>query len=248
VLINEVVDFDSDRNNRFFSTFTGGSRVLVDGELSPRELRLGIGMALIAFMAATLGLMTISPASTAALLSVLGVMALLAIGYTAVPLKLSYRGLGEIDVAITHSIGVILCGYVFSGGAWDDPLPWLLSVPLLLAILPSITLSGIPDLEADAAAGKRTLAVRLGHRGALMVALVFTLLSAGAAATWHATGIANGAFAGIGWVALPHAAWLSWLLHQRMNSLSSPGRIDRLMAVSLTYVLWFGLIPLFRLA
>jgi len=248
VLVNEVGDFDSDHNNRFFSTFTGGSRVLVDGELSPRELRLGIGMALIAFMAATLWLLTVSPASPAALLSVLGVMTLLAIGYTAAPLKLSYRGLGEIDVAITHSIGMILCGYVLSGGAWDDPLPWLLSVPLLLAILPSITLSGIPDLEADAAADKRTLAVRLGHRGALIVALVFTLLAAGAAAVWDAADIANGAFAGISWAALPHAAWLAWLLYQRMNSESPPGRIDRLMAVSLTYVLWFGLIPLFWLA
>jgi 1,4-dihydroxy-2-naphthoate polyprenyltransferase len=142
---------------------------------------------------------------------------------------------------------VILCGYVFMGGAWQDPLPWLLSVPLLLAILPSITLSGIPDLEADAAAGKRTLAVRLGQRGALMVALVFTLLAAAVATIWHAAGIANGAFAGIAWVALPHAAWLAWLLHRRMNSVSSPGRIDGLMAASLAYVLWFGLIPLFRL-
>ena len=33
VLINDVVDFQSDRNNRFFSTFTGGSRVLVEGLL-----------------------------------------------------------------------------------------------------------------------------------------------------------------------------------------------------------------------
>ena len=248
VLINEVVDFDSDRNNRYFSTFTGGSRVLVDGVLSLRQLRFGIGMALIAFMTATLWLLTVSPASGAVLLSVLGVMTLLAIGYTAPPLKLSYRGLGEIDVAITHSIGVILCGYVFLGGAWDDPMPWLLSVPLLLAILPSITLSGIPDLEADAAVGKRTLAVRLGQRGALRVALGFTLLAPGAAAIGQMAGMAKGAYAGIAWVALPHAAWLAWLLHRRMGSALSPGRIDALMAVSLSYVLWFGLIPLFRLA
>ena len=153
-----------------------------------------------------------------------------------------------MDVAITHSLGVVLCGYVFSGGAWDDPLPWLLSVPLLLAILPSITLSGIPDLAADAAADKRTLAVRLGHRGALIVALVFTLLSAGAATIWQAAGIANGAFDGIGWFVLPHASGLAWMLYQRMNLTPSPGRIDSLMLVSLTYVLWFGLVPLFRLA
>ncbi len=58
--------------------------------------------------------------------SVLGVMAILAIGYTAPPLKFCYRGLGELDVAFTHSIVVILCGYVFLGGAWNDAQPWLL--------------------------------------------------------------------------------------------------------------------------
>ncbi|MFN2349510.1 MAG: UbiA family prenyltransferase, partial [Thioalkalivibrio sp.] len=114
------------------------------------------------------------------LLVVLGVLAILAIGYTAPPLKLSYRSLGEIDVALTHSVGVLLCGYVFLGADWRDPLPWLLSLPLLLAIVPSITLSGIPDLESDAAEFKRTIAVRLGASGALRVALVCTLLAAGA--------------------------------------------------------------------
>jgi 1,4-dihydroxy-2-naphthoate octaprenyltransferase len=248
VLINEVVDLPSDRNNRFFSPFTGGSRVLVEGLLSMRELRIGIVAALAGALAGSAWLLNLTPASTSAVASVLGVMAILAIGYTAPPLKLCYRGLGELDVALTHSIVVILCGYVFLGGAWNAALPWLLSLPLLLAIMPSITLSGIPDLEADAAAGKRTLAVRLGQRGALMVCLIFTLLAAGAALIWQIMNLAGSAFAGSAYVVIPHAALLSWLLLKRIESGKPPGRIDGLMAASLTYVLWFGLFPLFRLA
>ncbi len=248
VLVNETVDFPSDRNNRFFSTFTGGSRVLVEGLLSLRELRIGIAAALAAFLAASAWLLSVTPANTPSVLSVLGAMTILAIGYTAPPLKLCYRGLGELDVAVTHSIGVILCAYVFLGGAWNDAMPWLLSLPLLLAIMPSITLSGIPDLEADAAAGKRTLAVRLGQRGALIVCLIFTLLAAAAALTGQAMHLAGGAFAGIAYVVIPHAAWLSWLLLKRIESAKPPGRIDGLMAASLTFVLWFGLFPLFNLA
>lgn len=140
VLTNEVVDYESDRNNRFYSTFTGGSRVLVEGLLSPRELRAGITAALAGFMAGATWLLTMTPAPPVSGAAVLGALAVLAIGYTAPPLKLCYRGLGEVDVAITHSLGVILCGYVFMGGAWRDPLPWLLSVPLLLAVPPAITL------------------------------------------------------------------------------------------------------------
>jgi len=49
VLTNEAVDFQSDRSNRFYSTFTGGSRVLVEGLLSRREISIGIGVALLAF-------------------------------------------------------------------------------------------------------------------------------------------------------------------------------------------------------
>ncbi|MDO9387327.1 MAG: NAD(P)H-dependent oxidoreductase [Thiobacillus sp.] len=249
VLINEWVDFQSDRNNRFFSTFTGGSRVLVEGLLSLREIRIGIAVALLAFLASTALLLSLVPASALVAVSVLGVvMTLLAIGYTAPPLKFCYRGLGELDVAVTHSIGVILCGYVFLGGAWNDALPWLLSLPLLLAIMPSITLSGIPDLEADAAAGKRTLAVRLGQRGALMLALSFTLLAGGAGLLAQIMNLAGGAFEGIAFVVIPHAALLSWLLAKRIESGKPAGRIDGLMAASLTYILWFGLFPLFRLA
>lgn len=249
VLTNEWVDFQSDRNNRFFSTFTGGSRVLVESLLSLRELRTGIAVALVAFLASSALLLSMMPASALAVVSVLGVvMTILAIGYTAPPLKLCYRGLGELDVSVTHSIGVILCGYVFLGGAWNDALPWLLSLPLLLAIMPSITLSGIPDLEADAAAGKRTLAVRLGQRGALMLAITFTLLAAGAGLISQITNLAGGAFEGIAYAVIPHAALLSWLLYKRIESGTPPGRIDGLMTASLTYVLWFGLFPLFRLA
>lgn len=248
VLVNEAVDFPSDRNNRFFSTFTGGSRVLVEGLLSLRELRIGIAVALVGFLAASAWVLYLTPASASPVLSVLGAMTILAIGYTAPPLKLSYRGLGELDVAVTHSIGVILCGYVFLGGAWNDALPWLLSLPLLLAIMPSITLSGIPDLEADAAAGKRTLAVRLGQRGALLLALGFTLLAGGAGLVSQIMNLAGGAFEGIAYAVIPHAALLSWLLAKRIESGKPAGRIDGLMAASLTYVLWFGLFPLFRLA
>ncbi|MDB5931527.1 MAG: ycaK [Polaromonas sp.] len=248
VLVNDLLDFQSDRDNRFFSTFTGGSRVLVDGSLAWREVKAGIGLAGLVFALASAWLLALMPAAAAsAALVLLGALAVLAIGYTAPPLRLSYRGLGELDVALTHSIGVLLCGFVFVGGAWHDPLPWLLSLPLLLAIPPSIILSGIPDLQADAGAGKRTLAVRFGQRGALALALVFTALATFAALVWQWFGLAGGAYAGTAYAAIPHGAWLAWLLRQRMKSGQPPGRIDGLMAVSLTFLLWFGLIPLVRL-
>lgn len=248
VLVNELVDLRSDRANAFYSTFTGGSRVLVDARLSRREMAAGIGVALLGFLACGAGLLAAQPPPAAVYTAVIfGVMAVLALGYTAPPLKLCWRGLGELDVALTHSLGVILCGHAVAGGHWQAPLPWLLSLPLLLAILPSIILSGVPDQPADAGAGKRTLAVRLGERGALALAMACTLLSAVAAFAWEAAGVAGGAYAGILWVVAPHAALMAWLLGRRMALRYPGGRIDHLMAASLAYLLWFVGLPLWQL-
>lgn len=248
VLVNERVDFGSDQQNRFYSPFTGGSRVLVEGLLSARELGVGIAVALVGFALAFVALLAAAPGHSAPILVVMAVLAVLAIGYTAPPMKLCYRGLGELDVALTHSLGVLLCGYIFLAGDWTAPLPWLLSLPLFLAILPSITLSGIPDREADAAVGKRTLAVRLGNDGALWVALWFTLLAAVSGMLFHVLGWAQGAYGGISYVVVPYAGWLVWLLWRELKREGSRGRIDGLMAASLGYVLWFGLFPLVNLA
>lgn len=247
VLSNDLVDLPSDRSNRFYSAFTGGSRVLVEGLLSPREMKAGIIVSFLGFLFCLAWLLTAEPGLSWVEMVPVGALAILAIGYTVPPLKLSYRGLGELDVAITHSIGVLLCGYVFMGGAWTDPLPWLLSLPLLLAIVPSITLSGMPDFDADKAAGKRTLVVRLGRTGACAVAIGFTLLAAVVAVVWQFLGLAGGVFGGIAVFVIPHGGWLLWRLvrHIRMHEVA--GRIDGLMAISLGYVLWFGLVPMFQL-
>ena len=165
VLANEHYDFESDRQNRNHGPFTGGSRVLVAGALSFREVRRGIAAALALALLSALWLLASAGAGAAILLLLGGIIAL-ALGYTVPPLKLSYRGLGELDVGLTHSAGAILCGFVFQGGSWTAVEPWALSLPLFLAVLPGITLSGVPDHDADRAAGKRTLAVRAGIRGA----------------------------------------------------------------------------------
>jgi putative NADPH-quinone reductase/1,4-dihydroxy-2-naphthoate octaprenyltransferase len=246
VLTNERYDLDTDRLNRNFGPFTGGSRVLVDGKLSAREIGYGIAAALGLAAASGAALMGAIGPNLSALLALL-VLTVMALGYTAPPLELSYRGLGELDVGLTHSLGAVLCGFVFQGGTWSAPGPWLLSLPLGLAVLPSITLSGVPDHDADRLAGKGSLAVRAGMPGAYLIAAICTVLSAAAAVTLaHAPGVAQ-AFAGIEYGVLPHAALLLVLLAAHLQRDAGARRIDALMAVALSYILWFALVPLVNL-
>ncbi len=260
VFTNEWFDYESDRRNLLYGPFNGGSRVLVDGALSFAELRLGI-VAALAIAALCAGVLIDRLAGATALLAAATLLVTTALGlsYTAPPLKLAWRGAGELTVAFTHSFVVILCGHVLQGGSLGDPLPWLISLPLFISVLPAIILSGVPDADADRDAGKRTLVVRLGRRRAEWLALALVPTAAIAALLLKDIPSVHGALDGLLPFVMPHAAVLSWLIYREPKPrLSSPGasqgatppqeRIDALMVAALTYIVWFVLIPLLRLA
>jgi 1,4-dihydroxy-2-naphthoate octaprenyltransferase len=244
VFANERYDFESDRRNRHHGPFNGGSRVLVNGELSFPQVSRGILLALT--LAAGCATMLLADAAGAAASVALLLMVLLAMGYTVPPLKLSWRGLGEIDVGLTHSVGVILCGYLLQGGAWRDAFPWLVSLPMFLSILPSIIVAGYPDLEADRLAGKRTLATRLGHQGTLLLAMVPALAAPVATLMLKDLPALQGSLDHLLPWAVPHALLLCGLLWRARHK--AGGRVDLLLVAALTYLLWFVVIPLRNLA
>lgn len=248
VFANEYFDFDSDRRNSNAGQFTGGSRVLVDGRLGFDDLRRGVAVTTGALLVAGLFLFQLAPAFSGAQIAamVAGVM-VLTVGYTMPPTKWVYRGLGEIDVALTHSFLVVLVGYLFQGGAWSDPYPWLVSLPLFLATLPAITLSAIPDHDADHAVGKRTLAVRLGPRRAAQLAGAAAVLAAVAGASLQQLGLFATAAGYLIYFTLPHAMWLLAAIRAYLRDGARCRKIDGLMLRSLTLVLWFGLVPLIDL-
>ncbi len=252
VFTNEWFDFEPDRRNRNYGPFNGGSRVLVEGALGFAELRIGIVAALMAaFAAAGLLLYAQAPGTVWPVTLTLALLFLLALGYTAPPLRLSWRGFGELDVGLTHSFGVMVYGWLLQGGTAAAPMPWLLALPLCLAVLPAIVLSGVPDFDADRDAGKRTLVVRLGIPRAIALASVLAVAAVLAALLLKDAAALAGTLDGLLPWALPHAALLAFLLRREHHAQQArPGsrRIDGLMVAALTYIVWFALIPLVHLA
>jgi putative NADPH-quinone reductase/1,4-dihydroxy-2-naphthoate octaprenyltransferase len=245
VFLNEWFDFDSDRRNLNSGPFTGGSRVLVDGRLDRTSMQRGIGLSLLGAAATLVALLAVAPTAAMATIAASYILfALLALSYTVPPLKLSHRGLGEVTVALTHSAGAILAGYVVQGAAWTDGMPWLLSLPLGLSILPSILLAGCPDKAADQAAGKRTLVVSLGHHVAVRLAMAMCLAAPALAALLVFTRTDLAAL--LGWSVAGgslHAAWL-WRCLRRLSAGELPDRIDGPIVLALTFILWFCVPPL----
>jgi 1,4-dihydroxy-2-naphthoate octaprenyltransferase len=245
VFLNEVFDYESDRRNTDYGPFTGGSRTLVNGELSRAELINGafvaLGLAVFAVAALLPHQVVAGPPVVAYLVAVF-----LGIGYTVPPLKFSHRGAGELVVAFTHSLLVLQIGALVTGGILFSREVMLLSLPLFFAVLPSITLSGIPDRFADEAAGKRTLAVRFGRSGALVIALGATVVTM---LVTFVSAMTVGPMVPVPLLAagrLFHGVILSAVM---IRALRQPAqrqrpRLDGLMVLSLSFILWYVVLPL----
>jgi 1,4-dihydroxy-2-naphthoate octaprenyltransferase len=158
----EVFDWDSGDDAAVApedrSPFSGGKRVLVDGLMSRREVWL------VAALGYGLGIASGLLIAVFHEMRVLGVGAAgvaLAFGYHAPPLKLSYRGLGEIAVGVTY--GPLICSGAYLLLRGSLPIAVVASaLPLGALVAAFLWINEFPDRRADEGAGKRTWVVRLG--------------------------------------------------------------------------------------
>lgn len=243
VFTNDYYDQETDRLNRAFSPFSGGSRVLVDGLITESSFKKAIRIGILFTLLLTIALAWLSPTSFLTVFILVSVLYALALSYTVPPLKLSYRGWGELLVGFTHSFAVILCGFVFQGGAISNPDPWLLGTPLFLAIIPAIILAGIPDHDADKIASKGTLAVRLGKEKAAGLAILLVILSV--ITLWISHQSVPWSLFSLSSLLLvsTHAACLCYVLFLYIRKTNKPKRIDGVIALALSYILWYTILP-----
>jgi 1,4-dihydroxy-2-naphthoate octaprenyltransferase len=165
--------------------FSGGSRVIQYGLVSFRQMAV---LATAFYVGAGIvGLVLLALRGSPALLVIGVVGVVVSLGYTAPPLKLVYRGLGEVAVAVGFGPLMLLGAYVAQTGGTLTWAPVVASLPIALLVALILYVNEIPDRRGDARAGKQTLPVRLskeaviaGYRVAVVAAYV--ILVAGVAA------------------------------------------------------------------
>ncbi|MGD0475850.1 MAG: prenyltransferase [Candidatus Velthaea sp.] len=158
---NDYFDRSGDRHG-VSGPFSGGSGVLVRGELAP-----GTALAA-ALFCASLGSLGVAGFALTGQFIVAGIGAaigILAWCYSAPPLRLSARGWGEVDTAAVVAVLVPLAGYAAFTGTVDG-LALAATLAPACAMFAMMLAVEWPDREADAAGGKRNLLVRLGPAAA----------------------------------------------------------------------------------
>ena len=178
VFSNDAADEETDRRNTTFTPFSGGSRVLVEGALTRTSL-LRATFVCGALALACLG--ALSAMGRSPWLVPLGGFGLALLwAYSFPPLRMSYRGGGEVLQVLGTAVVLPLVGYLGQGGRLESFSPtWLaLLVPLRFACACA---TALPDEPSDRASGKRTLVVLLSSFRVSLLMFALAMLSIGAA-------------------------------------------------------------------
>lgn len=178
--VNEYVDYKSGVD-RFVTEdkrtpFSGGKKTIVDGVLELNHTK-NIGIATMA-AAGIIGLyITLAREPKVFWIGAAGF--LISIIYSLPPIKLAYRGFGELAVGFVYG-PLLMSGSYLVQTHTLSLVTALASLPVGFLIANVLVINEFPDYEADLKGYKRNLVVRLGKKNSVTVyALLYILAYTG---------------------------------------------------------------------
>lgn len=216
----------------------GPTRVAASGLISLRELRLGLLVVLA--LAAVVGVYLIWVGGLPILIIGLAGM-ISAVIYSGGPFPLSANGLGDLFVFVFFGLAAVV-GTYYVQALTVTPAAWIAAIAPGTLITAILVVNNLRDIDTDARAGKRTLAVRLGASGAraeytLLLALAFlTPLAMLAALALQASLQAVDLLALLPWLTLPKALRLRGIIY----SAAEGPAMNQALAGTAQLSLWFS--------
>ncbi len=173
ILSNFANDYFDNKKGADTRDRLGPTRVMAAGLLSARDM--GVGMAATAGLAVLVGIYLIVVGGWP-ILAVGAASLLAALLYTGGPFPFGYHGLGDLFVFVFFGL-VAVCGtyFVQAGGISADIL--LAAAPVGMLITAILVVNNLRDIVTDARAGKRTLAVFIGHKNTRRQYVVLLVLA-----------------------------------------------------------------------
>ncbi len=140
--------------------YTGGSGTLTSGLLKPKSMFKAFSLFYLFTVAAGLAL-SLLRGPLILLFGLAGVFC--AVFYTAPPVRLGHRGLGELAMLICFG-PIIGLGAFYVQTQTLTLEAFLAALPLGIMLFSMIAINEIPDIDEDRAAGKLTLVARYGKK------------------------------------------------------------------------------------
>ena len=161
-------------NQQGIFPFTGGARLIQTGRVTVHGTH-HLALALLVLWVPAGLLLALHSGGGLVGIGLAGL--LLAWAYSAPPLQLMARGLGELTVAMAWALVVVGADYVQRGRF--SLAPAVLAVGYALLVANILVVNGFPDARSDAQVGKGTLVVRLGPVAAAWAYLGVAVLAHG---------------------------------------------------------------------
>ncbi|MEE8413459.1 MAG: 1,4-dihydroxy-2-naphthoate octaprenyltransferase [Dehalococcoidales bacterium] len=167
-VINDYSDHRSGNdevNREFVRPFSGGSRVIQLGLLTPLEVLTGA----LLFFALSAAIGFYLAWARGSLILILGAIGLISgLFYTGGPFNWAKRGIGELLVGLNFGVLMTLGAYYVQAQSFNW-LPVIAAIPVSLLIAAVLYINEFPDYTADKQVGKNTLVVRLGKNRAVVL-------------------------------------------------------------------------------
>jgi 1,4-dihydroxy-2-naphthoate octaprenyltransferase len=160
-MANDYFDHISgnDWANKNPTPFSGGSRHIQQGTLSPKTVLLTALVALAVGSAMGVAIIVLTRSKFILILGLIGLLG--GFFYTAPPLKLGYRYIGEFIIALLFGVFPVYGSYYLQAGMLDT-IPLLPSLIVGILIFLVILINEFPHMNAESAVNKRTLVVLFG--------------------------------------------------------------------------------------
>jgi 1,4-dihydroxy-2-naphthoate polyprenyltransferase len=175
IFFNDYSDVHRDTVNKNIDIFSRGTRPLIRGLISKKEmLNAAIMVSLASLSLSAIFVVFFEGHPSIILFNIIGLFA--GIQYSHHPLKMGHRGLGEFLITAMYSFFCIFFGYVGQVGWLFDLTIIYFSIPVGIAIFLIIITAEIPDHDSDKAAGKLTIPTMFGLEASLTIYFIGLVL------------------------------------------------------------------------
>ena len=174
VYANDYADYEIDMTNDTYNIFSGGSRVLIEKHLTINEMKNAIKLMVTLNIFLGIILTLVFKRNFSIPLIIISLLLLWAYSYP--PIKLSYRGGGELLQVAGVAVVLPVFGYYIQAGTFQG-FPWIFMAAFIPIQIGCAMSTSLPDYPSDKIGKKKTSSVILGFEKNKMYIIIINFIS-----------------------------------------------------------------------